>query len=158
MRRVAIALSFALGVACGGDDEATSERSARAEVEQLERAVHDDLELLAMEEVEDAVAEDLPVRAAELLRAGALPAARRHVERVRDLSLSTARARALQLDSVGALEARADALEQYAAALERGLIEDLQLVQALGAQRAAEERIAALMRELEAARTPPEES
>lgn len=150
--RAATALAL-LALACGrepsgpppalGDD-------ARA----LELLLADDLVLLAVGEADDAVAEDLPVRAAERLRSGAIPAARRQVERARTLTLVTAEGRELRAEVVAALEGRQAALEGYADALERGLLEDLELARSLRTQREAEATIDALLARLQASRAP----
>ncbi len=126
------------------------------DVARIAAELSDHLELDAMEEVEEAVAEDLPVRAAQLLRAGALPAARRHARTMEAVRVTTPRGEALREEAVAALDARATALEHYGAALERGLIEDLQLLDAIAEQRAAEAAVGALMDRLAEPPTPPD--
>jgi len=152
-------LAGALLLGCGDDAEPEApDAELVLDVRDLQVAVTDERALGSLEEVDEAVADDLPVRAAELLEAGAIPAAERHVGQLRDLPMRTASGRGLRAQAVEVLQARADALEQYRAALERGLVEDVTLLEALGAQRRAEEEVDAFLGELEAIRPlDPEE-
>ena len=138
--------------ACGNDapEVAEPEADLRAEVRLLQRAMTRDLVLLSLEEVEEAMAEDLPVRAAELLESGAIPASRRQAERVAGLATHHPRAQALRDEAVELLGERTRALEAYQRALERGLVEDVTLLDALSSQREAEEAIDAFLGRLEA--------
>lgn len=143
----------ALLAACGGStSEAPTPAAVQADVGALQLALSDDLSLLAIEEAERLVDDDRPVLAASRFRDGALPAARRHVERVRGLELGTADGRRLQADAVSALEARVMALQRYAAALDRGIVEDYELAEALRVQREAEAAIETLFERLEVLR------
>ena len=58
--------------------------------------------------------------------------------------------------SVDAYEARLSSLEQYATVLDRGMVEDLALVEALGAQRAATEAVIAVDEQLAEIQPLPE--
>lgn len=137
--------------ACSGDSsEEAPPASLQSEVRELHREVTNDLVLIALDEVEDAMSEDLPVRAAELLESGAIPASRRQAERVADLRLTQPRALELRDRAVERLRARTEALNDYRDALERGLVEDVTLLDALQKQREAEEAIDELLGELEA--------
>ncbi len=86
-----------------------------------------------------------PVRAAEIMRGSALPAVRRQLERVGALGLRTAEGRALQERAARAYRKRMEAIERYAAALERGEVEDTALLQAVRAHREAEEEVLAVI-------------
>lgn len=145
-------------LACGPKSEEGPSNDLRAEVRALETILADDLVLLAVRDADDAVAEDLPVRAAGLLRDGAIPAARRQAEQVRAADVTTPEGLALRDEAARALDARTAALEQYADVLARGLLEDLELAMALRAQREAEGTIDTLLARLEALRSPSEDS
>lgn len=136
----------ALLAACGDDDEgeAPIPQDLVEDARRLQDVIASDPAITALEEAEDAVADDRPVRAADLLLAGGIPAAGRQVERVRAVTLGTDEGRALQRRAVAAYEARVEALGQYRLALERGVVEDMTLVEALRAQREADEAILAV--------------
>lgn len=139
------------GIACSDDSGGEApEADLQTQVRTLHREVTNDLVLIALEEVEEAMAEDLPVRAAELLETGAIPAARRQAERVGALDLSHPRAIELRDRAAARLSARTDALDAYRRALQRGLVEDVTLLDALQKQREAEEAIDELLGQLEA--------
>lgn len=138
-----------LAASTGCDRSAGPSADLVADATDLQRAVTNDRELAALVEVEDAVADDLPVRAAELLRIGAIPAARRHVTEVAELTMRTAEGRRHHRRAMSLLDKRVDSLQLYHDALERGLIEDVQLLEAIRAQREAEEAIDAYLGVLE---------
>ncbi|MCA9617274.1 MAG: hypothetical protein H6721_22095 [Sandaracinus sp.] len=146
-------LGMCLG-ACGSSEPSGPPPELRDDARALEELLADDLVLLAVAEADEAVADDLPVRGAERLRAGAIPAARRQVEQARAVSAATAEGVALRDEVVAALDARRAALERYADVLERGLVEDLELAVALRAQREAEGGIDTLLGRLQAIRQP----
>lgn len=148
--RPSVALVLLLA-ACGSrrDEPPPTPPELREDVGQLQRALTADLELLALEEVDEALAADLPVRAGDLLEAGALPAARRHAEQIRALELRTARGRELRDEAASLLDARAEALAEYRELLRRGLVEDVALLRSIQAQREAEEAIDAFLGRLE---------
>lgn len=149
-----------LAFGCGeSSEDAPAPANVRADVGAIQLALSDDLSLLAIEEAERLVDDDRPVLAATRFRDGALPAARRHVERVRALALTTEEGRQLRAEAVTALEARVSALQRYAAALDRGIVEDYELAEALRVQREAEAAVEAVFDRLEALRpTSPEVS
>ena len=148
--RLAPALVVVL-CACGGNRDGAAEVSPelREDVRRLQEALSEDLELVALQEVDEALAADLPVRAGDLLEAGAIPAARRHAAEVRRLSLRTGRGRALRDEAAGLLDARAAALLEYRELLRRGLVEDVALLRSIQKQREAEEAIDAFLGRLE---------
>lgn len=148
-----------LGVGCGDDDPGASggevpesPRALVAAVESLQRLLTADPALGALAEVDRAINEDKPVLAAQLLDAGVVPATRSQIERIRELELPPGRARGLQDEAVTLYEARLASLELYARALERGMVEDLDLLTAISAQREAEQAIGEYLLRLEAIR------
>lgn len=146
MSRAAAALSLLVLVGCG-DDEGPS-RDLRADARALSEIVVDDPAAGALEEVDDAMLDDLPARAAQLLEEGAIPASRRQAERVRALEVRTTEGRRLRRRLLEAYRARTTALEQYREALERGHVEDLKLTDSLHAQRDAHDQLLEIDAEL----------
>lgn len=150
----------ALAASCAEESAAArggDEPAAAADAARVTRAIADDPAREALAEVDAAIDDDLPARAAELLEQAAIPAARDAVARARALETLTDEGARLRLALVSALEARAEALEKEAAALSRGMVEDLALVDALRAERRAEERMVAVSesaRKIEAADPP----
>jgi hypothetical protein len=134
----------AIGLYACGDDDAAQPPPAdlREDARAIAEILADDPTPAALVEVDDAILDDLPVRAAEMLESGAIPAARRQVEAAEALDLGTPDGRQLRNRVVTAMRARVHALEAYRDALARGEVEDLQLAQALREQRAAEASIA----------------
>lgn len=144
MRPVSALLLCTL-LACGDDDGPEPPAADLIDdVVALQRVIGDDIATGPLEEVDEMVSEDRPVAAADLLRTGAIPAARRHLDRVKAVEPGTAEGRRLHQALVEAYEARMSSLEQYATVLDRGMVEDLALVEALGAQRAATEAVIAV--------------
>lgn len=144
-------VALAILVAAAGCDRETEGPSEdlQADARRLANRMGEDLELESLEEVEALVDEDLPVRAAQLLEGGTLPAARRHVRHVSEETMSSATGRQLREEAVGVLQARVDALVTYQEALERGLMEDLVLLDSLRQQREAEVAVTAFIERLE---------
>ena len=131
------------------DHSPPTPRDLQGDVAKLQRTMTDDLELVALDEVEKALADDLPYRAAQLLMAGALPASERHVSHVEELTFQTKRGQRLGEEAKTLLRARADALKLYGEALQNGFPDDLQSVRALRAQRNAESAIDSFLGRLE---------
>lgn len=140
-------------VACGSTPEGPTD-ALRDDARAISALLADDVVLLALQDADEAVADDLPVRGAERLRSGALPAARRQVARARELETRSPDGAALRDEAVRALEARRAALEGYADVLERGLLEDLELAVSLRTQREAEAAVDALLARLEEIQSP----
>ncbi len=140
--------------ACADEPAATpaAEPAVADEVARILRAIEDDPARGALAEVDAAVEDDLPVRAAELLREKAIPAAREAVARGRALEMRTGEGARLRLALVSALEARVRALEQEASVLSRGMVEDFALAGAFRAERIAEEQIVAVAESAQATR------
>lgn len=114
----------------------------------LRNALNQDRTLEALEAVEDASAQDLPVRAAGILRESVLPAVDQTIDEIRALEFSIPVVQQRQDRALALLQDRRDALRDYARALDRGLVEDMELLDALSAQRSAEEAFGAFLSEL----------
>ncbi|MAQ17400.1 MAG: hypothetical protein CMN30_21710 [Sandaracinus sp.] len=143
--------------ACGDDADEGPSRRLVVDVADLQRAMGDDLAVLALEEVEDAVADDLPARAAQLLERGAIPATERQRATIAALEMSTDEGVALRDRAVALVADRKAALEAYREVLARGLMtDDLAMLDAITAQREAEEALTAFFAELELIRPLPE--
>lgn len=123
-------------VEVSGEPLSAPERADVAALGELMAAPVDPVDA-ALPAVDDAVERDLPVRAAELLRATAIPAARELVARAEAIEPTTDLGVALRRQWLAAQSQRVAALEAYAAALERGIVEDLVLADALRDQRLA---------------------
>lgn len=139
-------------MACGSSEPTGPAAPVVNDVTALQETVAADTCPSAVEDVDREVDDDKPVAAAGLLRGAAIPAAARQVERVRALTLHTADGRTLQAEVVRLYDARRAALVLYADALERGVMEDMQLIMALDAQRQADTALSAFLRRLEVMR------
>ena len=149
---VALGLLLLGGLAngCEEDEPEGPPPALRDDARAMQAIVADDLVVLSLEEVEAAVDDDLPVRAASLLERGAIPGARRHREALEAFEPSTPEGRRLKERGAEALKQRSEALEAYREVLARGLVEDdLALLNAIRAQRAAEEEVLAFMAALD---------
>jgi hypothetical protein len=145
-RSVAILGSLLVGLslaACGDDDEkeGASAPDLVADVRLLQDAITNDPALAPLEDVDEAVSDDLPARASELVEAGALPAARRQVDLLEGLELTTPEGRRLKRKLLDAYRDRVGALEGYRDALARGPVEDLVLVDAMEALRQTDQAV-----------------
>ncbi len=133
-------------------EEAEAEREASealvAEVIAMQRLMALDPVAAPYAEAEDALAEDLPVRASERLEAGAIPAASRQVDLIGAVPVETSRGRSLQAEIGRVYARRVGAFRRYSAALSRGPVEDLELLDAIGEVRAVEEELLGLHAEL----------
>jgi hypothetical protein len=153
---LAALLSFAALAACAEERTPAAEapateapsRATSTDAERIARAISDDPARASLAEVDAALDQDLPVRAAELLSDSAIPAARESLERARVMEVDTAEGGRMREALVSALDARVRALEQKASALERGMVEDLALADAFRAERAAEEQLVAVVESL----------
>lgn len=140
------------GLLACGDDTASAVEQARAlrrDAEDLQRALLDDPAAGPLEDVDQAIDEDKPVRAAELLDGAAVPAARLHVRRLRDMAPRTHEGRRLRDRLVRAYDERLRGLEQQRDALAGGERDSHEHVRALTTQREAVQEIDAVMGELE---------
>lgn len=129
------------------EEAATAPLSAdeRADVTRLGGVIGTGLDPVehVLTDVDDAVERDLPVRAAGILTERALPASQALITRLREIELRTDLGATLRDQWVAACTLRETALEAYAAALERGIVEDLTLADALRDQRRAGDAVVA---------------
>jgi len=132
---------------CGGSEEPAP--TLEDDVIALQASVAADTCPGALEDVDRAVEEDKPVRAARLLRSAGIPAAARQVARLRDTPAHTSEGIGLRQEGVTLYEARRRALAAYADVLERGVVEDFALVVALDGQRQADAALGAYLSRLE---------
>jgi len=146
--RAALALAAVLGLGLGafacGDDEGEEEGPAPdviADVRSLQDVVTADPALGPIEDAEAMVDDERQALAAELLEQGGIPAARRQVEAVEALEMTTPEGRRLRRRLKRAYAGRVEALEHYREVLARGFMEDLEYVEAMGAVREALEAV-----------------
>lgn len=154
-------LALAVGLSgCGEDEPDGPEPTVVREAEALRHVLTEDPAILPLEEAENVVADGLPVRAAEMLQRGAIPAARRAIAELEGEEFQTPEVQAIQEAALEAYRARLAAVERYAEVLEGGGLEDLDLVLALRAQREAEVALTGVLDRLDAlaplAEQPPE--
>jgi hypothetical protein len=150
--RLVAALALTALVACGGG-AGEAERAARADLDRLEALLARDPAAEPLREVDEAIDDELLVRAGELLEAQGLPAAREAARAAGALEVRSPEARRLGEALSAAYRARVEALEQTARVLARGPGEGLALVDAFRAQREAEGQILAVREALEALRS-----
>lgn len=120
-----------------------------ADATGLQVVLGSDQASVALGDVDRAIAEERPYLAAERLSQGAIPAAHRQIERVRETEVRSARGRDLKERLTQAYRLRLAALETYRDVLGRGE-QGMDLAEALRAQRNAEEAIIAIHDALEA--------
>lgn len=156
--RAALALALlALFAGCDEDEPEGPPPDVVTDAAAIQRVLADDLAMLSLDEVENAVDDDLPARAAELLERGAIPNVRRQREAIAELAPGTDEGRALQTEALELVDARIEALESYREVLARGLVQDdLAMLDAIRAQRRAEEAITGYFDRLEAIHPLPE--
>ena len=155
--RAALAIALVLVAGCEEDEPEAQPPDIVTDAADIQRVLADDLAMLSLEEVETAVDDDLPARAAELLEQGAIPNARRQRTAVEELTPGTDQGRELQTEALGLLDARIEALESYRTVLARGLVQDdLAMLDAIRAQRLAEEAITGFFARLEEIHPLPE--
>lgn len=119
-----------------------TERADVAQLAEVVGAAPDPVELVLVD-VDSAVERDLPVRAAGILSERALPASRALLAQLRQIEPRSELGTLLHQQWVAACATRETALTSYAAALERGIVEDLTLADALRDQRHAGDAVAA---------------
>jgi hypothetical protein len=153
--RCALALTLVVIVACGGGEDEARRAAEREDVTRLEALLARDPATAPLRAADEAVDDDLPVRAAHLLEDRGLPAAREAVSAAEALEVRSAEGRRLARALAAAYRARVGALERTERALARGVADDLVLADAFRAQREAEEQILAVHRDVEALRRGP---
>lgn len=148
-RRAALfALCLALSACEGGSGEEEPDETLVAEVTSMQRVMALDPAAAPYTEAEDALAEDLPVRASERLEAGAIPAAVRQVDLIGAVPVETARGRRLRAEAGRVYARRVRAWRRYATALARGPVEDIELLDAIGEVRSVEQELLELHAQL----------
>ncbi len=148
-------MAMTLVVACGlgacecEPSETPAPRDERQDVALLQAALTEDPAQLVLDEVDDAVARQRPVLAADLLDDAAIPAVRRHIETLQALPLATSRGQTLKTRAIRLLRARLTALGHWRDALARGIgHDDEALLDALHEAGEAEHDLAEFMAEL----------
>src|SRR5689334_21732866 len=120
MRAIVLVLGMLVAGACGqGAEAVAAEQQLKNDVESLQDVMATDPALGPLEEVEAEVDNERPIHASEMLRSGAIPAARRQMDRVEALVPVTDRGRTLQTRLGEAYRKRLEALEAYRVALAR---------------------------------------
>lgn len=138
---------------CECDHSAPVPQSELDDVERLQNALTEDPAQLVLDEVDDAVARQRPVIAADLLDEAAIPAVRRHIAAIQALELGTSQGQTFRTRAVRLLRARATSLEHWRDALARGIgHDDEELLDALHEAGEAEHAIAEFLTELAAIR------
>jgi hypothetical protein len=151
---LACAMSIAL-TACGHDAPAQPTADDRQDVATLQAALTEDPAQLVLDEVDDAVARQRPVIAADLIEDAAIPAVRRHIRALQDLELHTRQGQTFRTRATRLMRARVTALEHWRDALARGIGHDDEvLLDALHENAEAERAIAEFHTELAAVRPP----
>lgn len=136
---------------CGQPEQAPA--SVREDVARLQAALVEDPAQLVLDEVDDAVARQRPVIAADLLDDAAIPAVRRHISTIQHLELQTSEGQTYRTRAGRLMRARLTALEHWRDALARGIgHEDTELLDALHETAEAERAIAAFHAELASVR------
>ena len=150
MRRSILAVGALLALACSGSSgPPVAPAAERNDVEHLQNALTEDPAQLVLEEIDQAIATDRPVMAADLIETSAIPAVRRHIDTVRVLHMDTTAGRNLRMRAVRLLRHRLTALEHWRDALGRGIgHEDEALVDAIHDNAVAEHELFELHQEL----------
>lgn len=152
----ALLLTSLLSAACGSSEpDGTDPRVLRADGATLTAAIARDPAPQILGEADGMIDDRKPVRAAEVMRTAAVPAVRRQIERVGALQPRSVEGRALQERTLRAYRTRLRAIEQYAAALARGELEDETLLLAVRAHRLAEEEVLAVIGAAQELGLPP---
>lgn len=132
--------------ACGTSAE--DPRALRRDALELQAVLGQDRSPVLMIDVEHAVSARKPVHAAALISNVVLPQVEAQMQRARAAELTTVTVRRLQLRLVAAYERRREGLSLYRAVLATGVVETPEVIDALRAQREAEDELLGLDREL----------
>lgn len=121
-----------------------------AEVVRLEAVLLSDVAADSLREVDEALDDDRPVMAAELIRNVVAPAMARQMARIEEVAAASAAGRQFRERAIRVQRERRHTLEEYGAVLARGVggIDDDQLVAALHAYGESERSYLALLEEL----------
>lgn len=153
---VALALGPCALPGCGSEAEpTTAPEDLEADVRALANQLLEDPARLPLEEVDEAIRDERPVLAADLIAQGARPGTERQIELLRALRMTSAEGRRFRSRAVRLHRQRLEALAALGAALSRGIgQEDEQLVEAMHADAEVQVGIVSLQAEL--ARVVPE--
>jgi hypothetical protein len=148
--RIALACTVVLLLAaCECEHVEAVPAGERDDVERLQAALTEDPAQLVLDEVDDAVARQRPVIAADLLEEAAIPAVRRHIEALQALQLGSSQGNTLRTRAIRLMRNRATALGHWHDALARGIGHDDEvLLDALHETAEAERAIGELLAEL----------
>lgn len=139
-------VALALLGACGEPPE--DPRALRRDALVLQAILGEDRSPVLLIDVENAVSARKPVYAAELIAGAVLPQVDAQLGRARSVELTTVTARKLQLRIVSAYKRRREGLSLYQSILATGMVETPEVIDALHAQREAEDELLLLDREL----------
>lgn len=152
MRFRAIAVVFVLGALAlaGCDDEPEGPPPGVADdIDRLRLVMIEDPAQQVLVEVERVV-DDRPVFAAQLLRTGGIPAARRQVEAVERVPVDSDVGQRTKRELRAAYDARLRALQQYERVLAAAASDDAALLEALHAQSQADQQLLAVHQAMDA--------
>lgn len=153
MRSAVLLVAWLFVAGCECDHAETVPQSELDDVARLQAALTEDPAQLVLDEVDDAVARQRPVIAADLLDDAAIPAVRRHIETLQQLEMTTSEGQTLRTRAIRLLRGRQRSLEHWRDALARGIgHDDESLIAALHEAGEAEHDIAAFLGELAAIR------
>lgn len=124
-------------VGCSSGSTRSDPASRQHDARLLEAALREDHSSNPLTEVDNAVVDRRPVLAAELIRTGALPALERARAAVAASTTRTPEGNAVRTQLLNAYDEHARTLTNYARALERGEVEDMQLLEAVHHERVA---------------------
>ena len=151
MLRICLVFAAILA-ACGSAKEGSDPGLIRADIARIDDVIAADESVHVLAEVDGAVEDRLPVRAAEMIRAAAIPSITKTRTALAGLHIVSPEVSRLLSIFTTAESARAAALEAYASALARGEVEDERLLDALHAHRTAENAWLRSVTELDALR------
>jgi hypothetical protein len=143
------ALASALFACSPGAEQAAPAEDLQADVRALQGVLADDPATLPLREVDEAIRDDRPVLAADLIRQGAIPATERQIRALEALRPTSAEGRRLRSRCVRLHRDRLRALGTLETALSRGIgHEDDQLLDAMHADAQAQLALVRLNDEL----------
>lgn len=134
---------------CSSGEAPPTAEDLEADVRALQATLGDDPATLPLREVDEAIRDDRPVLAADLILQGAVPATRRQIEALEGLRITSNEGRRLRTRCVRLHRDRLRGLEAMRAALSRGIgHEDDQLLDAMRADAEAQMAIVEFQDEL----------
>jgi hypothetical protein len=155
VRALVLPLACLVLAACECDHATRAPLDQRQDVATLQAALTEDPAQLVLDEIDDAIARQRPVIAADLIEDAAIPAVRRHIRALQDLEMHTRQGQTLRTRASRLMRARVTALEHWRDALARGIGHDDEvLLDALHENAEAERAIAEFHSELAAIRPP----